>query len=102
MLGETGIVDQQAAKKVIEALEQIRRELADGHSFVQSDDLDIHVGLERRLEQVVGDAAQIVRMAKSRNDQIATDMRLWLRDAVFDTFVHLSELRRVFLDLAQR
>ena len=102
MLGETGIVDKQAARSVIEALEQIRRELAAGQTFLQADDLDIHVGLERRLEQVVGEAAQIVRIAKSRNDQIATDMRLWLRDAVFDIFVHLSELRRVFLDLAQR
>ncbi len=102
MLGLTGIINTSEAETVVEGLEQIRRELAEGQVFLKPDDLDIHVALERRLEQVAGEVAQVVRVAKSRNDQIATDVRLWLRDAVFDIFVHLCELRQIFLGLAQR
>jgi len=102
MLGETGIVDSDVSARVIDGLMRIRAELMEGKKFLEPDDVDIHVGLERRLEEIVGEESQVLRIAKSRNDQIATDTRLWLRDAVFDIFADLFSLRELLLTLAER
>jgi argininosuccinate lyase len=102
MLGETAIIAPDDAAKVIEALEQVRQEWAQGKSFLTNNDLDIHVALERRLHELVGDLAFSLRIAKSRNDQIATDVRLWLRDGVFDVFALLLGLRQTLIELAAR
>jgi argininosuccinate lyase len=102
MLGETGIIDKESATRLIGGLEQIGRELSEGKTLIGPEDIDIHMSLERRLEEIVGPLSAAVRVAKSRNDQIATDIRLWLRDAVFEVFADLCELRRVLLSLAER
>lgn len=102
MLGKTAIVDSQNAEQVIAALEQISKELADGSNFISPDDADIHEGLERRLNQIVGEMSAILRIAKSTNDQDATDVRLWLRDAVFDVFQALLQIRAHLTELAKR
>ena len=102
MLGDTGIVESETVLAVTGGLEQIRRELSAGGFSVQAGDVDIHMALERRLSEIVGDASQALRIAKSRNDQIATDIRLWLRDAVFDVFAHLLSLRKVLIYLTER
>ncbi|HEY9792590.1 MAG TPA: argininosuccinate lyase, partial [Candidatus Obscuribacterales bacterium] len=102
MLGETEIADKQAAKSVIEALERMKNEVAEGKSYVGPEDVDIHAGMERRLQELVGDASAIVRIAKSRNDQIATDIRMWLRDALTEIFDGLIETRRLLLALGKR
>jgi len=102
MLGETGIIELEIANRVGEALEQIRQELAAGKPFLLSEDMDIHGGLERRLKEIVGDLALSLRVAKSRNDQIATDIRLWLREALWEIADDLSGLREALLDLAER
>jgi argininosuccinate lyase len=102
MLGQTGIIESEHASKVLEALEHVRQEWAQGKSFLTNDDLDIHSALERRLHELVGELAFCLRIAKSRNDQIATDLRLWLRDGVFDVFALLLGLRQTLIDLAAR
>ncbi len=102
MLGETGIVEKQVAQDVIAALEQIRLELDDGAAVLESNDIDIHAAIHRRLHHLVGDLADVVRIAKSHNDQIATDIRLWLRDATIDIFARLRNVRYLLLQLAER
>lgn len=102
MLGDTGIVDKVAVGNVLNALETLKAELADGKSYLAPEDIDIHTGMERRLGELVGESAQIVRIAKSRNDQIATDIRLWLREAIGEVFHQLLQLRRALIELAER
>ena len=102
MLGETNIVPAELAQSVITGLEEIRSECAAGNSFLSPADADIHASLHRRLQSIVGENADILHVAKSRNDQIATDIRLWLRDSVIDILSKLSDLRQLFLQLAER
>lgn len=102
MLGETNIVDKQTAATVIDALDQMSRELAEGHSYLSDQDNDIHSGMQRHLTERIGEPGAVVSIAKSRNDQIATVIRMWLRDAVVDIFGQLSNLRNELLGVAQR
>jgi argininosuccinate lyase len=102
MLGETGIVGKDEANKVLAGLAQIDSELASGKEFLQVDDLDIHLGLERRLREIIGDAAEVLRIAKSSNDQIASDIRLWLREETINIASDLATLRQTIINLTQR
>ena len=80
----------------------IRREITDG-TFEWSLDLeDVHLNIERRLTALVGDAGKRLHTGRSRNDQIATDVRLWLRDEIDALAAQLVALRRAFIDLAER
>jgi argininosuccinate lyase len=102
MLAETKIVDKSAATQVLEALAQVRQELSEDKSYLKPTDSDIHAALERRLKELVGEQAALVHTARSRNDQIATVMRLWLRDMLGDIFDSILELRAQFVQLAER
>lgn len=102
MLGETAILESQIAQTLLAGLETIRSEVLAENFAPHVDDVDIHSALERRLTEILGEPAQALRIAKSRNDQIATDIRLWLRKAVFDILSRLCTLRQLFLDLAER
>ncbi|MBX9880250.1 MAG: argininosuccinate lyase [Candidatus Obscuribacterales bacterium] len=102
MLGEQGIIDKQVAKTVIDGLQTILTEVKNGKSPLKSEDQDIHAGVERRLAELIGEASQAIKLAKSRNDQIATDIRLWLRDSTVEIFEHLLAVRQSLLELAKR
>jgi len=102
MLAETGIVDKQVATEVLKALNQIASDLLDGKSPLSAEDPDIHVAVHRRLHELIGEKADVVRIAKSHNDQIATDIRLWLRGQTMEIFERLLSLRGDFIALAQR
>ena len=102
VLGETGIIEREIALDVIDALEQIETELKAGTPVLEPNDNDIHAAIHRRLHHMLGDTADVVRIAKSHNDQIATDIRLWLRDATIDIFSRLLDVRMSLLQLAER
>lgn len=102
MLAETGIVDQQSAKTVLEGLQQMQLVVEAGGSYVAPGDVDIHSAMERRLKEIVGDAGGLISIAKSRNDQIATVVRMWLRDEVAELFATLVSLRRDLVGMAER
>ncbi len=102
MLGETGIVDRQTVSVALTGLEKISQELTEGRSFLTPADVDIHEGLERHLKELVGEAGAVIRIAKSRNDQIATDIRLWLREAVYDVSASLATVRQQLIALSER
>jgi argininosuccinate lyase len=78
------------------------REIESG-SFVWSLDLeDVHLNIEKRLTALVGDAGKRLHTGRSRNDQVATDIRLYLRDAIDDIAALLGEFQTSLLDLAER
>ena len=78
-LARAGLLDDDERDAVLAALDQVEAELADGpFAFVQSDE-DIHTAVERRVTELAGPAGAKLHTARSRNDQVATDLRLWCK-----------------------
>ncbi len=82
MLAKQGIITAQDAKRIAHGLDTILSEIAAGKFSFQRALEDIHMNVESRLAALIGPAAGRLHTARSRNDQVATDFRLWLRDAV--------------------
>ncbi|HSM73009.1 MAG TPA: argininosuccinate lyase, partial [Desulfobacterales bacterium] len=101
MLARAGIITGEEAAQLVEGLGRIRREIERG-DFRYDDSLeDIHMHIEARLVQEVGTVAQKLHTARSRNDQVALDARLYLRREVREIVACLAEMRRVLTDLAE-
>jgi argininosuccinate lyase len=82
MLGKTGIITAQDAKRIAHGLDTILSEIEAGKFAFERALEDIHMNVESRLGKLIGPAAGRLHTARSRNDQVATDFRLWLRDAI--------------------
>ena len=93
MLAETGILTRADAKKIIAGLENIRTEIEAG-AFTFSRALeDVHMNIEARLVELIGPVAGKLHTARSRNDQVATDFRLYIRDAIDQIDAGLAALQ---------
>ncbi len=102
MLAATGILSAADLAAIERGLHQIGGEIERGE-FVWAPALeDVHMNIEMRLTALVGDAGKRLHTARSRNDQVATDMRLWLRGAIDALIVQLRALRSAFIDLAEK
>ena len=82
MLAERGIIAQEDAKAIIAGLAQVKAEIESGQFTFSRELEDIHMNVEERLKQIIGAPAGRLHTARSRNDQVATDFRLWVRDAI--------------------
>jgi argininosuccinate lyase len=98
MLGETGIISEHESMRIREGLEQVRREIAEGEWTPQPRHEDVHMAVEARLTEIVGDAGKKLHTARSRNDQVATAVRLWLRFRLDGIDAALRGLIRTLLD----
>ena len=102
MLGDCGIISKEESKQIILGLEQIREEISSG-KFTWHDELeDVHMNIEARLTEIIGDTGKKLHTGRSRNDQIATDMRLYVRDIVDALIDRIKDLQLVLVDLAQQ
>jgi argininosuccinate lyase len=102
MLHAVGILTAEDLASIERGLEQIRSDIRSG-AFEWSVDLeDVHLNIERRLTDLVGDAGKRLHTARSRNDQVATDIRLYLRAAIDRLLVLVKGLQRGLLDLAEK
>ncbi len=102
MLAHSGVLAQGESDTIVDGLEQIRREVASGE-FVWSVALeDVHMNIEARLIELIGDVGKKLHTGRSRNDQIATDIRLYLRDEIDGLLALMGELRGALLDLAEQ
>jgi argininosuccinate lyase len=100
MLNSVGILSSEDLAAIRSGMERIRGEIDRGE-FVWSIDLeDVHLNIEKRLTELAGDAGKRLHTARSRNDQVATDIRLWLRGAIDDIVAALEALQRALLDSA--
>jgi argininosuccinate lyase len=100
MLAATGIVSQEDAAAITRGLEQISGEIEEG-SFTFSRALeDIHMNVESRLAEIVGPVAGRLHTARSRNDQVATDFRLFVRDTLDDIDAQLADLQLALAEKA--
>ncbi len=101
MLVAQGILDAEDGDAITLGLDTILREIEVG-SFAFSTALeDIHMNIEARLKELIGDAAGRLHTARSRNDQVATDFRLWVRDATDGFDMQLKDLQAALLDRAE-
>ncbi len=101
MLAACGIIAAQDLDDIRRGLAQIENEIACG-DFVWSLDMeDVHLNIEKRLTMLVGDAGKRLHTGRSRNDQVATDIRLYLRSAIDDLLHLVKALQNALLDLAQ-
>ena len=82
MLAKKGIITAQDAKQIAHGLDTILSEIEAGKFAFKRALEDIHMNVESRLAELIGPAAGRLHTARSRNDQVATDFRLWVRDAI--------------------
>jgi len=92
MLSEQGIVSLEDFSKIRSGLQQILQDIQQGHFTWKLELEDVHLNIEARLTQLIGDAGKRLHTARSRNDQVATDIRLWLRDSIDQSIHQLQEL----------
>ena len=101
MLAATGIITDSDAKAIREGLLTVLSEIESGKFTFRTDLEDIHLNIESRLTEIVGDAGKRVHTARSRNDQVAVDFRLWVRDQCDAATSGLTALMQVFLAQAE-
>ena len=102
MLAKQNIIGQQDLADIERGMTQIVAEIEAG-DFVWSIDLeDVHFNIEKRLTTLIGDAGKRLHTGRSRNDQVATDIRLWLRDALDSIVVLLADYQAALLTLAEQ
>ena len=102
MLAKQGIIGAQDLADIERGMAQIVSEIESGR-FVWSLDLeDVHLNIEKRLTALVGDAGKRLHTGRSRNDQVATDIRLYLRDTIDAILVLIGDFQKSLLDLAER
>ena len=101
MLSEVNILSSAELKQILKGLDQIKNEITN-NQFNWSIDLeDVHMNIESRLTEVCGDPGKKLHTGRSRNDQVATDIRLYLRDQVRLIILEVERLLNALLDLAE-
>ncbi|GAB6049826.1 argininosuccinate lyase [Hydrogenophilus islandicus] len=101
MLAKQGIISAEDLAAIERGMAQITAEIERGEFTWSLDDEDIHLNIERRLTALIGDAGKRLHTGRSRNDQVATDIRLWLRDAIDEIRKGIRTLQRALLELAE-
>ena len=102
MLAAQGIIGKQDLADIRRGMAQIRDEIESGRFEWKLELEDVHLNIEARLTALVGDAGKRLHTGRSRNDQVATDVRLWLRGEIDRLQPLLQSMQRALLDLAER
>jgi len=101
MLAAQGIVSKADVKTIIKGLEQVRSEIEAGNFKFSRALEDIHMNVETRLSEIIGKPAGRLHTARSRNDQVALDLRLWVRRAIDETDLALKDLQAALIEQAE-
>jgi argininosuccinate lyase len=101
MLVAQNILSPEDGAAITAGLEQIRSEIESGSFVFSAENEDIHMNIEARLAELIGPAAGRLHTARSRNDQVATDLRLWLRSAIDRLDIAMRDLQRALIDGAE-
>ncbi|WP_346380581.1 argininosuccinate lyase [Acidithiobacillus sp.] len=102
MLGRVGVLTEAEVAAIVTGLTRVRQEIAEDRlPFVDALE-DIHMHVESRLTEIIGDVGKKLHTGRSRNDQVATDLRLYTRGCLDDLVRGLQHLQNVFIDLAER
>ena len=102
MLADQNIISQKDTKDILQGLDQVEQEIDQG-TFVFSRELeDIHMNVESRLTEIIGAAAGRLHTGRSRNDQVATDFKLWVRDCIDHLDKQLMSLQSALINQAEK
>jgi argininosuccinate lyase len=101
MLVRQGILRQEEGAAIEAGLDRVCHEIEAGQFHFRAALEDIHMNVEARLKEIIGDAAGRLHTARSRNDQVATDFRLWVRDGIDGLDSQIAELMRALIDRAE-
>jgi argininosuccinate lyase len=102
MLSTTGMLTAAECDQIVAGLEAIGREITEGRFQFRQELEDVHMNVERALIERIGDVGRKLHTGRSRNDQVSTDFRLWIRDAIDRTDALLTNLQRAFVDRCDR
>lgn len=100
MIAAQGIIDPQSAEAIKQGLTKVKTEIERGDFTFKTSLEDIHMNVEARLAEIVGTAAGRLHTARSRNDQVATDFRLWMRDTIDAVEAALADLQQALCEKA--
>ena len=100
MLAKQGIISAQDAKKIVHGLDTILSEIESGKFRFKRALEDIHMNVEARLADMIGEAAGRLHTGRSRNDQVATDFKLWVRDSIDELDAMLADYQRALAEKA--
>jgi argininosuccinate lyase len=101
MLAKQGIITGGEAGQIENGLAEIGREIESGKFKFKPELEDVHMNIEARLIEKIGEAGRKLHTARSRNDQVALDMRLFAKDAITDTLVGLKKFQKALVSLAE-
>jgi len=101
MLVDQGLIGAEDGAAIQDGLDRILKEIEDGKFEFKAALEDIHLNIEARLAELIGDAAGRLHTARSRNDQVATDIRLWVRDAIDGLDGQLQSLQAALIEKAE-
>ncbi len=101
MMAECGIISHDEASEIVTALGEIQREIERGEFVFEPFYEDIHMAIEHRLIQKVGDIGGKLHTARSRNDQVCLDMRMYLKDAIIEVRINLIRVMEALANLAE-
>ncbi|GAH65566.1 unnamed protein product, partial [marine sediment metagenome] len=101
MLAKQGIISEKEAETITEGLASIREEIEQGKFQFKPELEDIHMSIEARLIEKVGEVGGKLHVARSRNDQVALDLRLFAKEAISNTVVRLKEFQQALISLAE-
>jgi len=102
MLAQQGIISQEEAKIIEKGLASIADEIEQGKFQFKPELEDIHMAIEARLLELVGEVAGKLHTARSRNDQVALDMRLFTKEAISETLAKLRQFQQALISLAEK
>jgi argininosuccinate lyase len=101
-LASSGVISSDERAQLLAGLDQIRGEISEGRFASQASDEDIHTAVERRLTEIIGETAGKLHTGRSRNDQVATDLRLWVMRACDGIAGEIVGLQRALLGSAEK
>lgn len=102
MLSKQGIITKDEAVQIVNGLNAIAEEIRSGNFEFKTALEDIHMNIEARLREMIGDVAGKLHTARSRNDQVATDFRMWTREAIDELMHQIEDLQNVIGQLCEK
>ncbi|OIT38782.1 argininosuccinate lyase, chloroplastic [Nicotiana attenuata] len=100
MLAKQGLMSDSDRDTILKGLDEIERQIEAGEFLWRTDREDVHMNIEAALTDLVGEPAKKLHTARSRNDQVATDFRLWCRDAIDSIISRIKNLQTALVKLA--
>ena len=101
MLGDTGIIDREESTKIVEGLNGILNDIESGKLEIDPNAEDIHMFVEQVLTERLGDTGKRLHTARSRNDQVALDIRMYLKDEIYNIMPMIKELTETLCRIAE-